>query len=53
MTEKKISLSKETEGNFEIKKVCEIEATGSLLGSAIKCLGTWAAVALLIPAVAC
>lgn len=38
---------------FEIKEVASVEATGSLIGSAISCLGTWGAVALLAAAVAC
>ena len=38
---------------FEIKEVSKVEATGSLWGSAISCLGTWASVTLLWGAVAC
>lgn len=38
---------------FEIREVSNVEATGSLWGSAIGCLGTWGAVALLATAVAC
>lgn len=38
---------------FEIKEVSNVEATGSLWGSAISCLGTWAAVGLLYAAACC
>lgn len=38
---------------FEIKEVSKVEATGSLWGSAISCLGTWAAAGLLWTAVCC
>ena len=38
---------------FEIKEVSKVEGTGSLWGSAISCLGTWASVALLCGALAC
>ena len=38
---------------FEIKEVSSVEATGSLWGSAIGCLGTWGAVGLLYMAVCC
>ena len=38
---------------FEIKEVSGVEVTGSLWGSAIKCIGTWGAVALPGAAFAC
>ena len=38
---------------FEIREVSNVEATGSLWGSAISCLGTWGAVGLLYAAVCC
>ncbi len=38
---------------FEIKEVSKVEATGSLWGSAISCLGTWGAVGLLYMAACC
>lgn len=38
---------------FEIREVSKVEATGSLWGAAVSCLGTWGAVALLYGAVAC
>ena len=38
---------------FEIKEVSNVEATGSLIGSAISCAGTWGAVFLLWGALAC
>ena len=38
---------------FEIKEVSHVEATGSLVGSAISCIGTWGAVILLCGALAC
>ena len=39
--------------NFELKEVSKVEATGSLVGSAIQALGTWGAVFMLWGAVAC
>ena len=38
---------------FEIKEVASVEATGSLIESAISCVGTWGAVFLLCGALAC
>jgi len=38
---------------FEIKEVSKVEATGSLIGNAIQCAGTWGAVILLCGALAC
>lgn len=38
---------------FEIRELNTTEATGSLIGSAISCIGTWASVALLWGAVCC
>ena len=38
---------------FEINEVSKVEATASLWGSAISCLGTWAGVGLLYAAVCC
>lgn len=38
---------------FEIKEVASVEATGSLIGSAIACVGTWGSVALLFMALSC
>ena len=44
---------KEVTTMFEIKEVANVEATGSLIGSAISCAGTWGAVFLLCGALAC
>ena len=38
---------------FEIKEVSKVEATGSLVGSAIGCFGTLAAAGLLWAAACC
>lgn len=44
---------KEEHKMFEIREVSNVEATGSLVGSAISCAGTWGAVFLLCGALAC
>lgn len=38
---------------FEINEVSAVEATGSLIGSAISCVGTWGAVYFLYLAACC
>lgn len=38
---------------FDIKEIANVEATGSLWGSAISCAGTWASVYLLYLAACC
>ena len=38
---------------FEIKEVSKVEATGSLWGSTISCVGTWVAAGLLYVAACC
>ena len=38
---------------FDIKEVSSVEATGSLVGKAITCAGTWGAVFILWGALAC
>ncbi len=38
---------------FEIKEVSKVEATGSLVGSAISCIGTWLGTFMLWAAACC
>lgn len=39
--QKNIEKEKEKHKMFEIREVANVEATGSLIGSAISCAGTW------------
>ena len=44
---------REVKDMFEIKEVQSVEATGSLVGKAIYCAGTWGAAFILMAAVGC